>query len=214
MAGNIPEKTLAATMGKELPMTYSTGKYLFGIWRNDITRNLLWHVESGKGDSSNESEPRESRRQAGRYAPTWSWASVTGRTSYIEEVNKEHRSETRLESKLDLLNSTIILHTKNAYGSGYGELTVGGRFLHLVFSRKGLQHKFDVFDARALVDGQKSIALAFPDVATSQEREIIPGKENLLLLVAEIRSLCRSNVKDIGTRPIGLLLERCPDQSK
>jgi hypothetical protein len=75
--------------------------------------------------------PRESRRQAGRYAPTWSWASVTGLISYIDEVNEEHRSETRLESKLDLLNSIIILDTKNAYGSGYGKLTVGGRFLHL-----------------------------------------------------------------------------------
>jgi hypothetical protein len=100
MAGNMSDKILAATMGKELPLTYSNGKYLFGIWRDDITRNLLWHVESGKGDLSNELNPRESRRQAGRCASTWSWASVTGRISYIDEVNEEDRSETRLEYKL------------------------------------------------------------------------------------------------------------------
>lgn len=204
---------LAAIMRNTPPFAFSSENYLFGIWRTDITRNLLWHVESGKGDLSNESGPRESHRQAGRYAPTWSWASITGRIAYIDEVRDENRRETQLNPRLVLLNSTIILDTKNDYGPGFGELAVARIFLHPVITRRSLQHKFDVFDARGCADGQNSIAVAIPDVVSSEEGEILPNKTYQWLVVAEISSLGRSSVKDQGIRPIGLLLERCSSSS-
>ncbi|KAI8725699.1 HET domain-containing protein [Fusarium sp. LHS14.1] len=51
----------------------SDDKYVFGLWRNSIKADLMWHIpRSG----------RPSDRIVNGGAPTWSWASVTGEAAY------------------------------------------------------------------------------------------------------------------------------------
>ncbi|EHK99649.1 hypothetical protein M7I_4526 [Glarea lozoyensis 74030] len=47
--------------------TYPRGRYLFGLWEDNLSQDLLWSVETTK-----------STRPLPLRAPTWSWASVNG----------------------------------------------------------------------------------------------------------------------------------------
>jgi hypothetical protein len=49
------------------------GRYVAGMWENTLVNDLLWLVANGY----------QSNRPEVCYAPTWSWASVTGGTSTL-----------------------------------------------------------------------------------------------------------------------------------
>jgi hypothetical protein len=53
--------------------TFSQDTYLWGLWQKSLWQDLLWYIAT----------PLNSKRQDGRYAPSWSWASVTGCIHYI-----------------------------------------------------------------------------------------------------------------------------------
>ncbi|KAM6508065.1 hypothetical protein FSOLCH5_013264 [Fusarium solani] len=60
---------LASAAGK----LRSDDEYVFGLWRNSIKADLMWHIpRSG----------RPSNRIVDGGAPTWSWASLTGEAAY------------------------------------------------------------------------------------------------------------------------------------
>jgi hypothetical protein len=200
---------LAALMTKRSPSLYNQKDYLFGIWRAEHVQNLLWQVVPDEGGYPSEDRPRGSTRFASRYAPSWSWASVTGRIAYIDEVrNDSERLQTTLESRMLLLDMTISLDTENVYGPGFGELVVRGDLLPVTI-RDTFGHKFDVFDSRGTAYEEKSFAIAIPDVINTQQTEIVRGKTYHWLIVAEAETdRIRSNVEDQGKRPIGLLLEQ------
>jgi hypothetical protein len=144
-----------------------------------------------------------------RYAPSWSWASVTGRITYIDEVrNDSERHQTSLKTRIELLDTSISLDTENAYGPGFGELVVKGDLLPVTVQNT-LGHKFDVFDSRGNFYEERSFAIAFPDVFSTQQTEIVQVKRYHWLIVAEVETdRIRSNVEDQGKRPIGLLLKQ------
>jgi hypothetical protein len=49
----------------------SKGGYVAGLWRSDLLELLLWRVESN-----------DSKRYVKYHAPSWSWASVTGKVAF------------------------------------------------------------------------------------------------------------------------------------
>lgn len=53
------------------------GRYMAGLWENNLTTGLMWYINGLKFP-----QPRPSRY----IAPTWSWASTDGSVSYREDV--------------------------------------------------------------------------------------------------------------------------------
>jgi hypothetical protein len=204
----------ATAMSKTSPHIFASKDYFFGLWRTDIVTNLLWNVVSDKDNSCSECWLRESTRFIGRYAPTWSWASVTGRIVYIDEVEGtsrySSRDRTKLSPQVTLIRTEIDLDTENEYGPGFGELVVAGHLIP-VTTQESLEHKFDVYHTRDLIDSQKSFAIAIPDVVSSQGKEVFHHKEYQWLIVAKMSH--NGSTVDYGTRLVGLLLDRVPSLS-
>lgn len=55
--------------------TCKTGKYLAGLWEDSLAEGLLWRVNEPL-------QGRSQRRPKSYRAPTWSWASVSGKVSF------------------------------------------------------------------------------------------------------------------------------------
>ena len=55
--------------------TCKTGKYLAGLWEDSLAEDLLWRVDEPL-------QGRSQRRPKSYRAPTWSWASVSGKVSF------------------------------------------------------------------------------------------------------------------------------------
>jgi hypothetical protein len=204
----------AAAISKTLPDAFASKDYFFGLWHSDLVRNMLWNVVSGTNDSSGGAWSRESMRLAGRYAPTWSWASVTGGITYIDELHGQNRYEsglkTQVKSKITLQTANIVLDTQNLYGPGSGELVIVGELVPVV-TRQSLEQKLKVFRT-AYAQDSSAIGIALPDVRSPRDIEVLPNKEYQWLIVVEM-SYNGSTIYDSGTRLVGLLLDRLPSAS-
>ena len=73
----------------------SEGTYLFGLWKEDLPRGLLW--ESVHLDSC----PGPHLRFPHYQAPTWSWASVNGSTQIIGDLQNELSGEIKSLKNFD-----------------------------------------------------------------------------------------------------------------
>jgi hypothetical protein len=78
--------------------------YLAGIWRNDLAQGLL--RRTAHGDYA-----KHSRRHDRYFAPSWSWASVTGEISY--EYRPDGYDWT---SDLEIINIVCVARGKNPFG--------------------------------------------------------------------------------------------------
>jgi hypothetical protein len=94
-------------------------EYRFGIWLDEIVRGLLWHSNDYKARVST------SRRLREGYAPTWSWASVTGRIYHHPE--EDH---VNFYPRLTVQGTTTpCFSSPNPYGPGTGVITVSGSLI-------------------------------------------------------------------------------------
>ena len=84
--------------------TYLDSRYLFGIWKTDIIRGLLWRNSSGLGEALN----AVPLRRAIRRAPTWSWTCVDGsiHVEQYERVTRKYRDPQNLRA--EILGSRIV----------------------------------------------------------------------------------------------------------
>jgi hypothetical protein len=79
-----PSDRLPALSGLTSWMEQRTGdRYFGGVWCLDLAFLLLWHTTNGN-DNDRETSPsiQPPTRFAGPYAPTWSWASISGPINY------------------------------------------------------------------------------------------------------------------------------------
>jgi hypothetical protein len=102
---------MAATMSPS-----ETGSFLAGLWKEELPFALLWRT---KADHHN-MKTLVSRRHQKYYAPSWSWASVTGPIEYIALPGRDYSFE--LIPDLIILEASCIPVGANPYGpvqSGY-----------------------------------------------------------------------------------------------
>lgn len=85
------------------------GRYLAGIWSQDLFRSLLWKASGPDRD-----------KDTGYIAPTWSWASVKRTVTWI---SNDLRSKFFVE--IDLSKSGVSLKGRNTFG----EVTGGWLYL-------------------------------------------------------------------------------------
>jgi hypothetical protein len=91
-----------------------SGQYMFGIWQDHLPEALLWSVSVTK--------TRQSRRIDSSYAPSWSWASITGHAEYHHELAP-------MEASLEILDISYVPTGLNPYGPGKGSIKTSGYLL-------------------------------------------------------------------------------------
>jgi hypothetical protein len=107
---------LAAWMGKLTGM-----EYIAGIWKEGLKLQLMWYVPENienifgrsfypEGFSS---EKKESSRHINYYAPSWSWASITGPVSFLV---LEAWEQQMVGQVLDIVNVQYTTSTANPFG--------------------------------------------------------------------------------------------------
>jgi len=80
--------------------------YLAGLWKRQLPRYLVWYAHGPSPLASK----RESRRHESYYAPSWSWASITGPVDFF-------RSQRQLEQyQLTVLEAKTEPTTINRFG--------------------------------------------------------------------------------------------------
>jgi hypothetical protein len=82
---------LLAVSGLAAAMEQCTsGTYMFGVWKQDLTRHLLW-ARIGDGEYERPSISLALRQFLGRsYALSWSWAPIPEPVEYLLTVDREH----------------------------------------------------------------------------------------------------------------------------
>jgi hypothetical protein len=75
---------LAATMERATSSVFSTQSYAFGLWKRSLALDLCLYTVQWDGSEKELNIP--SRRQVEPCVPSWSWASVTGRIKYDEDL--------------------------------------------------------------------------------------------------------------------------------
>lgn len=109
---------LPATSGMAAAFHRSTSAtYAFGLWKEDFARDLLWYVEPDKISELGLETPHPSSRHSTFYAPSWSWASVTGPVRY-DWFYTGH------QPLVELLEITCIPATENQYGPAKSAVAV------------------------------------------------------------------------------------------
>lgn len=68
---------LAEAMSRLMP----GDEYVCGLWKGQLAEQLLWYVPN-KQNTANLPSKKESKKFEEYYAPTWSWASITGQVCY------------------------------------------------------------------------------------------------------------------------------------
>src|SRR5437764_313213 len=102
----------------------NSDQYLFGLWRSDLLAGLLWQV--GRSDHFG-FDGCESKRQPDSFAPSWSWASVTGPVHYEDRLRvADHTDPKKLQPynhRFKILDVKTTPSTSNLLGPGTGLIT-------------------------------------------------------------------------------------------
>ena len=109
---------LAASFKRHINSTY-----LFGLWKGELERHLLWCSDSF-GNSAPQISCRSPLGQG--YAPTWSWASIPGAIWFSNLANQAN-----FVSGLEILQVEVSQKGDNVYGPGTGTIIVRGSLIAL-----------------------------------------------------------------------------------
>lgn len=149
----------AAAVSKAEPEIFPRDDYLFGLWRGDLIRHLLWSTKRVWYDSNTAFEgPHEFPfRLPSGYAPSWSFASLAKgsiRHHFDVEKRDSHTYNTDMEYETDTLVDVIATSctpsTVNAFGPGTGQLSLKG-ILRPVKLRKPQKPKLQHHPRAALI---------------------------------------------------------------
>lgn len=196
-------KKLPRSIGQDWETGYETENYYFGLWKKELERNMLWHVQNETDDTLG---VRQSSRLEGAYAPSWSWASITGQISYYDEVSQQDRRETKLESRMTFVKMHYTLFSENPYGPGSGELYVQGQLIPVLI-RLNDDGRYTTHLPHFVSRDFEELGQAQLDVTRDDGGEIQIGEVLYWLHSADIVSLGRSSTRDQGIMPIGPLLK-------
>lgn len=98
-------------------------QYLAGVWLKDLHLGLCWHaspisrvVYSAKQTDASYMLVQEAPKRASTYrAPSWSWASIDGPVTFIEDGDSRYGLSTT--SSMECIDSSVELSTDNAFGA-------------------------------------------------------------------------------------------------
>jgi hypothetical protein len=125
-----------------------SSEYLAGLWRVGFPGQLLWNVTHVRGSKA------KTTRQQSYCAPSWSWASMDGPVTFVENAHA-------MESLVEIVNSNVtLLDTGNFGAVSDGHIQLRGRLAHVEFIESN-----DVLD----LERAKSTEMSHPVVLKSQD---------------------------------------------
>lgn len=107
---------LHAMSGMAAVLAGQNGDFLAGLWRDELPLGLLWRTHSNYANRTT----LKSYRHDKYYAPSWSWASVTGEVKFIALPGASYNF--KLVPDLEILEAACVSVGINPYGpvrSGY-----------------------------------------------------------------------------------------------
>jgi hypothetical protein len=126
LGGSVREESLPRVVGSASGTRNQM--YLAGLWRADLTHDLLWTPVLGDRVTSLLSRSC----QKGYRAPSWSWAAVDGPVEWKVPENLSPRL-----GVLEVLDASCVLATKDAFGQvAAGQLLVRGMTKELFYTHK------------------------------------------------------------------------------
>lgn len=125
---------LAALSGLAAIHSAANGdQYLFGLWKSTLAGDLLW--EQGSRDRFESYEKVGGGRQAPEFAPSWSWASITGPVIWplkdgssqnVSISNKDDGSYGTAGFAITILEVVCRPRGKDPFGDGTGSILLSG----------------------------------------------------------------------------------------
>jgi hypothetical protein len=151
---------------------YAASDYFYGLWRQELGKNLLWSVHR--------SESR-SRRHRNAYAPTWSWASVIAPVMYQSLYEDWTQEEGDWAIVVALEEKKAMT---NPYGPGQGSITLHGQLGFGVITALGINAHLRLGTGKDS-GGPKDVHF-YPDIV--EQPEVTVGEEVSLFVVQHRRS--------------------------
>lgn len=173
-------------------------QYVAGMWRGDLIRSLSWHRSALREKLPN-GHQADVRRPSGYHAPSWSWASIYGKSTSFGQVNgsEEHSRVTRPAKIVDV---TTTPSTSDPYGRvSSGILVLEALMLDITDPRKS-HEGVNRIPSLSLLWGQGS------EHEFLQQHVEHPGQQFTLLQVCTTKE--RNSQDPMVTMEL-LLLESC-----
>ena len=159
--------------------------YLAGLWRSSLPSGLLWYSTTNGSSFFGEKSCLIGRRHTAYYAPSWSWASVTGPVSF---------TTSQLKYTWEILDAHTVRSQSNPFGSvSRGKLKIRGNAAEVRIERRThINNRTEKEQTRhfAISDGhpiaKKLQEKVVPDVGSdSDETELDANVPFYLLFGAE-----------------------------
>jgi Heterokaryon incompatibility protein (HET) len=120
--------------------------YLCGLWASNLNYDLVWFVH--RDDDSE--KPHTNHRMGGPYAPSWSWASVSGPITYFgqwmtqfgrqypgfggQKIDVYGHASKDSKRPLEIIDFTVMPCTQNKYGPvALASIQLSGHILPVKF---------------------------------------------------------------------------------
>lgn len=192
-------------------------EYLFGLWKSDLIGGLLWQV----GNSNRFGfDGCDSKRQPESFAPSWSWASVTGPVRYNDNLRVVDEDDPKRRQpyshRCKILEVKTVLSTSNKFGPGTGSInflcTLVPVLILLTRSGSNLTSKSVIAGSKKAIPGKNETPFGYfnPDVRDNGSFEVGPKSEGdrneyFFMIVAH---LGHENIYGSGGKPLGLILRK------
>jgi hypothetical protein len=176
--------------------------YIAGLWREEFPLNLLWRTKADYYIK----KTLVSRRHQSYYAPSWSWASVTGPFEYLALPGRDYSFD--LDPGLDIIEVACSPIGSNPYGPAqFSYLKVSGLLAPIDYQLQFSEPK-NILEED--LEERKPIRRGFDcDVFDNTElTEFVEGEPLWTLLVASGRRIRRGFSRLEGYRC--LILRRSP----
>ncbi|KAL2015711.1 hypothetical protein VTK56DRAFT_4907 [Thermocarpiscus australiensis] len=146
----------------KLTRSDATGDFVAGLWRSELPSSLLWALHGGS-----------SRRHSRYYAPSWSWASVTGQITYVYFFTRGS-----YDTICELVDHSQCAATPNPFGplrsaSIKIKGPVGAFPEATTLSRSALQEEWTIYDDQKQCVGWLVVDVTDPAVELAHADEII-----------------------------------------
>lgn len=170
----------------------TSATYVCGLWYQEIEFGLLWHTPR--------SEPKTRRRQVTNYAPSFSWASITGPVSYTAAA-REHMS---ISSHFQVLDVKRRLAGANPYGPVRdSSIKLQGALCEVRLERDEVPDSEELRLASIEQPELRSKSF-YPDVKSDGDSEILVGERYFFLIVVY------DDVDPENPMTVGLVFKRSP----
>ncbi|KAF8850260.1 hypothetical protein BDZ45DRAFT_731673 [Acephala macrosclerotiorum] len=180
-----------------------TPAYIFGLWKKTFHRDLHWRsaVEWSSGTASTHSRHEEG------YAPSWSWASVTGPIEYEQQVKGNDLEQNRFFKILEII---VEPSTKNKFGPGSGSFVAVCVMVPskvILVDHRG-EPAYIIAGTKALEGGTACPYDTFHPDITDGHPEVSDRQDCFFMITSTIGENPHRHT------PMGLVLVKCDDSYK